>query len=88
MTTSAENQIRALKRLCVPRISATDRDPGTAEIALRELRRLRGELASAQAVFVAVMKTETGRDTKATLSRNFGMSAAKPPEQAQRLRRK
>ena len=76
MTTSADNQIGALQRLCVPRISATDWDPGTAKIALRELRRLRGELASAQAVLVAVMKTETGSDTKATLARNFGMSTA------------
>ncbi len=76
VTRTVDEQIGALKRLSVPRISATHWDVGRAKIALRELRRLRGELASAEAVLVGVMKTETGRDTKATLSRGFGMSSA------------
>ncbi len=76
MSTSAEEQIGVFKRLSVPRVSATDWNAGTAKLGLRELGRLRGELASAEAVLVGVMKTETGRDTKATLARGFGMSAA------------
>lgn len=76
MNETAEQQIEVFKRLCVPRVSSADWGPGTAKVALRELRRLRGELASAEAVLVGVMKTETGRDTKATLTRGFGMSCA------------
>ena len=76
MSSSAEEQIGVYKRLSIPRVCSSDWNPGTAKVALRELRRLRGELASAEAVLVGVMKTETGRDTKATLARGFGMSAA------------
>ena len=76
MSTGAEEQIDAFKRLGVPRVAAPDWNPTTAQLALREVRRLRGELASAQAVLVGVMKTETGRDTKATLTRHLGMSTA------------
>ena len=76
MSTCAKEQIGVYKRLSIPRVCSSDWDPGTAKVALRELRRLRGELASAEAVLVGVMKTETGRDTKATLARGFGMSAA------------
>ena len=75
MSTGAEEQIGVYKRLSIPRACSSDWNPGTAKLGLRELR-LRGELASAEAVLVAVMKTETGRDTKATLARGFGMSAA------------
>ena len=76
VSNSTEEQIGVFKRLSIPRVSAPDWDARTAKLALRELRRLRGELASAQAILIGVMKTETGRDTKATLSRGFGMSAA------------
>ena len=76
MSNAAEEQIEAYKRLSIPRACSADWDAGTAKVGLRELRRLRGELASAEAVLVGVMKTETGRDTKATLTRRFGMSAA------------
>ncbi len=76
MSIGAETQIGVFKNLSIPRICASDWSPGTAKMALRELRRLRGELASAEAVLVGVMKTETGRDTKATLARSFGMSSA------------
>ena len=76
MNSSADEQIGVYKRLSIPRACSSDWNPGTAKAALRELRRLRGELASAEAVLVSVMKTETGRDTKATLARGFGMSAA------------
>ncbi len=76
MSNAADGQIEAYKRLSVPRACSSDWNPGAAKLGLRELRRLRGELAAAEAVLVGVMKTETGRDTKATLARGFGMSAA------------
>lgn len=57
VTRTVDEQIGALKRLTLPRISATHWDVVGAKIALRELRRLRGELASAEAVLVGVMKT-------------------------------
>ncbi len=60
-------------RACV---SAMDWDPGAARLGLQELRRLRGELAAVEAVLVGVLKTETGRDTKATLACAFAMSDA------------
>ncbi len=69
-------QIGVLKGLCVPCVSSTDWDPTAAKLGLQELRRLRGELAAVEAVLVGVLKTETGRDTKATLARGFGMSSA------------
>ena len=76
MNNGATTQIEALTLLCLPRSSSTQWDPTTAKIGLQQLRRLRGEIASLEAVLVGVMKTETGRDTKATLARGFGMSNA------------
>ena len=74
MANTAAQQIEALALLCVPRSSSVHWDPTTAKIALQQLRRLRGELAALEAVLVGVLKTETGRDTKAALARGFGMS--------------
>lgn len=76
MTTAAEQQIEALVLLCVPRGSSLHWDPSAAKIGLQQLRRLRGEIAALEAVLVGVMKTETGRDTTAALSRGFGMANA------------
>ncbi len=76
MTNVAEEQIEALMLLCPPRGLAVDWDPTTAKVGLQQLRRLRGEIAALEAVLVGVLKTETGRDTKATLARGFGMSNA------------
>ncbi len=72
----ATQQIEALTSLCVPRSSSTQWDPTAAKIGLQQLRRLRGEIASLEAVLVTALKIETGRDTKATLARGFGMSNA------------
>jgi HNH endonuclease len=72
----AEHQIETLASLCLPRSSAVDWDPTSAKVALQQVRRLRGELAAFEAVLVGVMKTETGRDTRTTLARGFGMSGA------------
>lgn len=52
------------------------RDPTAVKVGLHHLRRLRGEIALLEAIFVAVLKTETGRDTTSTLARVFGMSNA------------
>ncbi len=76
MAITAAQQIEALALLCVPRGSSAHWDPTTAKIGLQQLRRLRGELAALEAVLVGVLKTETDRDTKATLVRGFGMSSA------------
>ena len=74
MNETALGQIGGLKGVCLPRVSSTDWDPSGAKLALYELRRLRGEIESIEAVLVGVLKTETGRDTKAMLARGFGMS--------------
>ena len=76
MNNIAEQQIGALALLRLPRSSAVHWDPTTAKIGLQQLRRLRGEIAALEAVLVGVVKTETGRDTKAALARGFGMSNA------------
>lgn len=76
MDGTALAQIGALKALCVPRVTYTDWDPTTARVGLTELRRLRGEVAALETVLVRVLKTETGRDTRALLARGFGMSEA------------
>jgi hypothetical protein len=76
MANVAEHQIETLASLCLPRSSAVDWDPTAAKVALQQVRRLRGELAAFEAVLVGVMKTETGRDTRTTLARGFGMSGA------------
>lgn len=76
MTTIAAHQIEALALLCVPRGSSAEWDPASARVGLQHLRRLQGEVDGLRAVLVGVLKTETGRDTKATLVRGFGMSSA------------
>ena len=76
MPTIVEQQIEALELLCLPRGRSADWDPTTARVGLHQVRRLQGELDALRAVLVGVMKTETGRDTKATLVRGFGMSSA------------
>ena len=76
MTNVAEQQIGALALLRLPRSSSVHWDPATAKIGLQYLRRLRGEIAGLEAVLVGVVKSETGRDTKAALARGFGMSNA------------
>ncbi len=76
MNETAMAQIGVLNRFSVPRVSSTDWDPTAAKLGLSELRRLRGEMAALEAALVRVLKTETGRDTRAMLARGFGMSEA------------
>ena len=47
---------------------------------MRELARLRAQLAVAQALLVRVMAKETGRDTSAAISRHTGMSSREARE--------
>ncbi len=76
MTPITARQIEALKLLCLPRGSSMGWDPTTAKTALQELRRLQSEIDALRATLISVVKTEAGRDTKATLVRGFGMSSA------------
>ena len=66
--------LAGLRRASIPRLCASDWAATEAKIGLREIARLRGELAAAQAVLTVVMAQETGRDTTAALSRHTGMS--------------
>ena len=76
MNETALAQIGVLNGFSVPRVSSTDWDSTAAKLGLTALRRIRGELAALEAVLVRVLKTETGRDTRAMLARGFGMSGA------------
>ena len=69
-----------LRRASIPRLVAAAWTSTTAKIGLREIARLRAELAVAQAVLTGVMAKETGRDTSAALSRHTGMSAREARE--------
>ena len=69
-----------LRRASIPRLVAAAWTSTTAKIGLREIARLRAELAVAQAVLTGVMAKETGRDTTAALSRHTGMSAREARE--------
>jgi hypothetical protein len=66
--------IQAWQTATLPRVTASDWDPTTAHSALKELKRLRGELDAASAVLVSVLSASSGRDTKATLVRELGVS--------------
>jgi hypothetical protein len=50
-------------------------DPASAREALREVRRLQGELDAAKTVLVSVLAEETKRDTKAAVVRELGVGA-------------
>ena len=58
----------------LPSLDTTGWLPERARRELREVARLRGELAAVQAQLTNVMRTETGRDTVAALGRATGMS--------------
>jgi hypothetical protein len=66
--------IQAWQATTLPRVTATDWDPTTAHSALKELKRLRGELDAATAVLVSVVAESSGRDSKATVVRELGVS--------------
>jgi hypothetical protein len=66
--------IQAWQTATLPRVTATEWDPTTAQSALKELKRLRGELDAATAVLVSVVAESSVRDTKATVVRELGVS--------------
>jgi lipopolysaccharide biosynthesis regulator YciM len=68
--------IQAWQTTTLPRVTASDWDPTTAHSALKELKRLRGELDAASAVLVSMVSASSGRDTKATVVRELGVSQA------------
>lgn len=63
-----------LASIHIPSLDTTGWLPPRARRELREVARLRGELAAVQAQLTNVMRTETGRDTVAALGRATGMS--------------
>jgi hypothetical protein len=60
----------------LPRVDPSGWDPTTARTGLTQLRRLQGELDAAKALLVGVVATEAGRDLKATVVRELGVSHA------------
>jgi hypothetical protein len=74
METATLQPIQAWQATTLPRVVPTDWDPTTALTALKELKRLRGELDAATAVLVSVLSASTRRDTKATVVRELGVS--------------
>jgi hypothetical protein len=60
----------------LPRVDPSGWDRETARSGLCELRRLQGELDAAKAVLVVVVSAEAGRDLKATVVRELGVSHA------------
>jgi hypothetical protein len=60
----------------LPRVDPSGWDPTTARTGLTQLRRLQGELDAAKALLIGVVATEAGRDLKATVVRELGVSHA------------
>ena len=69
-----------LRAAAIPALRPQDWTPTEAKVGLRELARLRAQLAVAQALLVRVMAKETGRDTSAAISRHTGMSSREARE--------
>jgi hypothetical protein len=72
------------QHLTVPRVDPAHWTVGAARSALREITRLRAGLDAAQAGLILVVKAEAGRDTRAALVRETGMSSAEA-RQAERV---
>jgi hypothetical protein len=60
----------------LPRVDPSGWDHETALLGLTELRRLQGELDAAKALLIVVVSGEAGRDLKATVVRELGVSHA------------
>jgi hypothetical protein len=68
--------IEAWAGTSLPCVTSSGWDPAAARIVLKELKRLRGELDAAVAVCVGALSASAGRDTKATVVRELGVSDA------------
>ena len=64
------------KHASLPAVAVSEWDSASAFLALAEIKRLRGQLAAAQALFTTLIEPMTGRDTKETLVRELGLSAS------------
>jgi hypothetical protein len=60
----------------LPRVNPSGWDHETALLGLTQVRRLQGELDAAKALLVVVVSTEAGRDLKAAVVRELGVSHA------------
>jgi hypothetical protein len=75
----AEDSIELIDRwrgVSLPATAVVGCDPSAARVVLGEIRRVRSLLAAVEAELITVLRTETGRDTKAALMRSFGMSSS------------
>jgi hypothetical protein len=68
------SHIDTWKAISLPRVVSSDWDPANARTALGEIKRLQGELDAAKTVLVGIVAVEAGRDTKATVVRELGVS--------------
>ena len=64
------------KHASLPVVAVKDWDSASAFLALAEIKRLRGQLAAAQALFTTLIEPVTGRDTRETLVRELGLTSA------------
>jgi hypothetical protein len=62
--------------LSLPRVNPSNWGHETALAGLSQLRRLQGELDAAKALLVVIVSAEAGRDLKATVVRELGVSHA------------
>jgi Domain of unknown function (DUF222) len=66
----------AWKALSLLRVVPSEWDPTTARSALAHVKRLQGELDAAKASLVSIVSAQSGRDTRATVVRELGVSQA------------
>ena len=76
MGTTTHSTIATWQAMSIPRLDPTGCDPETARAGLCEVRRLQGELDAVKAVLVVAISVEAGRDLKATVVRELGVSQA------------
>jgi hypothetical protein len=76
MEVTTLSPIDTWKTASLPRVDPSGWDHETALAGLTQLRRLQGELDAAKALLVVVVSSEAGRDLKATVVRELGVSHA------------
>jgi hypothetical protein len=76
MEVTTLSPIDAWVGVSLPRVDPSSWDAKTARLGLAQLRRLQGELDAAKAFLVVVVSAEAGRDLKATVVRDLGVSQA------------
>jgi hypothetical protein len=76
MEVAALSPIDPWVAVSLPRVDPSGWDAKTARLGLAQVRRLQGELDAAKALLVVVVSAEAGRDLKATVVRDLGVSQA------------